>query len=159
MATANAFGTLPDLGANPPIYTIPRTKTGKITSVYPICQSPSPQVLSLIVLILSCSIIDLLVQLFWKQNRYLNNNSRYNVKSTDSHSRGGSADQSTPAREVQEQSATSSSTTSFHAQKRKSENKMLVSLSTATFAAAKTNHSILGPQHPQGQLKSRRHLQ
>jgi hypothetical protein len=103
---------------------------------------PSPQGLSLIVLILSCSIIDLLVQLFWKQNRYLNNNSRYNAKSTDSHSRGGSADQSTPAREVHEQSATSPSTTSFHAQKRKSENKMLVSLSSATFAAAKTNCSF-----------------
>ncbi|PMD16217.1 hypothetical protein NA56DRAFT_753312 [Hyaloscypha hepaticicola] len=90
------------------------------------------------------SIIDLLVQLFWKQNRYLNNNSRYNAKSTDSHSRGGSADQSTPAREVHEQSATSPSTTSFHAQKRKSENKM----STAPTRPAKV--ATTSPVNAQG---------
>jgi hypothetical protein len=119
----------------------------------------SPQSRSLIMLILYCRIIDLLVQLFWKQNRYLNNNSRYNGKSTDSRSRGGSTDQSTPARESHEKCATSPSTTSFPAQKRKNENKMFVSLSSAIFAAAKTNHSILGPQRPQGQRKSRRHLQ
>ena len=56
-----------------------------------------------LMLILYCRIIDLLVQLFWKQNRYLNNNSRYNGKRTDSHSRGGSVQ----TRESHEQGALS----------------------------------------------------
>jgi hypothetical protein len=56
-----------------------------------------------LMLILYCRIIELLVQLFWKQNRYLNNNSRYNGKRTDSHSRGGSVQ----TRESHEQGALS----------------------------------------------------
>jgi hypothetical protein len=54
-------------------------------------------------LILYYRIIDLLVQLIWKQNRYLDNNSRYNGKTTGSHSRGGSVQ----ARESHEQGAIS----------------------------------------------------
>jgi hypothetical protein len=46
-------------------------------------------------LIIYCRIIDLLVQLFWKQNRYLRNNSYYSNKATCSHTRGGSTDQPT----------------------------------------------------------------
>jgi hypothetical protein len=55
-------------------------------------------------LIIYCRIIDLLVQLFWKQNRYLCNNSYYSNKATYSHTRGGSTDQPTPERESHEQS-------------------------------------------------------
>ncbi|CZR61475.1 uncharacterized protein PAC_11371 [Phialocephala subalpina] len=65
-------------------------------------------------------IIELLVQLFWKQNRYLRNNNQYGIKATGH--RDSSREESTPVRDIERQSRVFASSSPRQAhRKRKSD--------------------------------------